>query len=194
VITGIGHERDETVADLVAHTKLKTPTAVAEFLISGMNAFEEKLRTAVSRLATQIDLFKQNDNYRLERMARRLSQSHTNLMNKHMSELDKLRHKLFHRADLQIEKQESKLDSASARLQKGAAEFVDRLKEILEGYQKSVNFLDPKKVFDRGYTLTLIGDKLLRDVEKLQKGASVLTYDATREIKSTITEIKIKGK
>jgi exodeoxyribonuclease VII large subunit len=35
VITGIGHERDETITDMVAHTKMKTPTAVAEFIISG---------------------------------------------------------------------------------------------------------------------------------------------------------------
>ena len=34
IITGIGHERDDTIVDLVAHTRLKTPTAVAEYLIS----------------------------------------------------------------------------------------------------------------------------------------------------------------
>ena len=43
VLTGIGHDKDETVVDLVAHTKLKTPTAVAEFLISGALAFEQEL-------------------------------------------------------------------------------------------------------------------------------------------------------
>ena len=43
VITGIGHERDETIADLVSHTNLKTPTAVAEFIISGMLAFENQI-------------------------------------------------------------------------------------------------------------------------------------------------------
>lgn len=43
VITGIGHDKDETIVDLVAHTKMKTPTAVAEFLISGAEAFEGRL-------------------------------------------------------------------------------------------------------------------------------------------------------
>ena len=41
ILTGIGHERDETIPDLVAHTKLKTPTAVAEFLIEKMSSFED---------------------------------------------------------------------------------------------------------------------------------------------------------
>ena len=43
VITGIGHEKDDTVVDMTAHTKMKTPTAVAEFLISGLRSFEENV-------------------------------------------------------------------------------------------------------------------------------------------------------
>lgn len=43
VITGIGHEKDDTVIDMVAHTRMKTPTAVAEFLISGVLQFSQQL-------------------------------------------------------------------------------------------------------------------------------------------------------
>ena len=57
IITGIGHERDDTVVDLVAHTRMKTPTAVAEFLISRMDSVGEELeslRQDVSLLALDI--------------------------------------------------------------------------------------------------------------------------------------------
>ena len=57
IITGIGHERDDTVVDLVAHTRMKTPTAVAEFLISRMDSVGEELeslRQDVSLLAMDI--------------------------------------------------------------------------------------------------------------------------------------------
>src|SRR5690606_13273831 len=43
VVTGIGHERDECIADLVANTKMKTPTAVAEFVLAGFRGFEDRL-------------------------------------------------------------------------------------------------------------------------------------------------------
>lgn len=43
VITGIGHEKDDSIVDLVAHTRLKTPTAVAEFLITGVAQFDLQL-------------------------------------------------------------------------------------------------------------------------------------------------------
>ena len=43
VLTGIGHGEDDSIADLVAHTRLKTPTAVAEFILDGVAAFEERI-------------------------------------------------------------------------------------------------------------------------------------------------------
>ena len=50
VITGIGHLRDDTIADMVAHSKMKTPTAVAEFLINGMEAFDQQLNFQADRI------------------------------------------------------------------------------------------------------------------------------------------------
>lgn len=55
VVTGIGHDKDETVIDLVAHTKMKTPTAVAEFLINGVEAFVQHLTNMENQLADLIE-------------------------------------------------------------------------------------------------------------------------------------------
>ncbi len=50
VLTGIGHERDETIADLVAHTRLKTPTAVASFLLDCSSQLEQELESTHSSI------------------------------------------------------------------------------------------------------------------------------------------------
>ncbi len=55
VLTGIGHERDESIADLVAHKKLKTPTAVAEFLIEQLAFFDSKLQTNFDKIKSNFD-------------------------------------------------------------------------------------------------------------------------------------------
>ncbi|MCG6190416.1 exodeoxyribonuclease VII large subunit [Maribellus maritimus] len=72
VITGIGHEKDDTIIDLVAHTRLKTPTAVAEFLVSGMERFYEKLlqleNNVVSLVRERLDFEEGN----MERKAEKL--------------------------------------------------------------------------------------------------------------------------
>jgi exodeoxyribonuclease VII large subunit len=75
VITGIGHEKDDTIIDLVAHTRMKTPTAVAEFLIAGAGRFYERLlemESGVVQLAREtIDDQKE----KLERIAEGLKYS-----------------------------------------------------------------------------------------------------------------------
>ena len=67
VITGIGHERDQTILDLVAHTSLKTPTAVAEFLISGMIQFEQSVLEINQRIANSAKNYLQNTRLKMDR-------------------------------------------------------------------------------------------------------------------------------
>lgn len=64
VITGIGHDKDETVIDLVAHTKMKTPTAVAEFLVTGAETFEQMLLELESRFVDMVqERLEEEQNY-----------------------------------------------------------------------------------------------------------------------------------
>ena len=75
VVTGIGHEKDETVIDLVAHTRMKTPTAVAEFFINGVELFYERLlenEAQIVRLARDIV---DDSLHKLERTAGKFQQT-----------------------------------------------------------------------------------------------------------------------
>ena len=67
IVTGIGHERDQTILDLVAHTSLKTPTAVAEFLISGMMQFEQSLLELNQRIVNSAKNYLQNTQLKVDR-------------------------------------------------------------------------------------------------------------------------------
>lgn len=81
VITGIGHEKDDTIIDLVAHTRMKTPTAVAEFLITGVARFYERLvemENEVIQITRNTIDFQQN---KLERIAESLNYSVSKFIN-----------------------------------------------------------------------------------------------------------------
>jgi len=67
VLTGIGHERDESVADMVAHQGLKTPTAAAEFLVDQLLAFEFRLSALQDRLSTMVNARVQGNMAHLDR-------------------------------------------------------------------------------------------------------------------------------
>lgn len=71
VITGIGHEKDDSIVDMVAHTRLKTPTAVAEFLISGVAQFDvhlDELKNNFVGIITDIIADSKNDIEQITRM------------------------------------------------------------------------------------------------------------------------------
>jgi exodeoxyribonuclease VII large subunit len=80
VITGIGHDKDETIVDLVAHTKMKTPTAVAEFLITGAEAFEQKLTEAEVYCSRLLNERMKKENDALQLVVTRLKQGLKHLM------------------------------------------------------------------------------------------------------------------
>lgn len=72
VVTGIGHEKDDTVIDMVAHTRLKTPTAVAEFFVNGAARFYEFLLDAEQRVCDRTREILESRAMDLERSAERL--------------------------------------------------------------------------------------------------------------------------
>jgi exodeoxyribonuclease VII large subunit len=82
IITGIGHDKDETAIDLVAHTKMKTPTAVAEFLISGAAAFEQTLDEMQSRFLELVESRIQFETEHLQASVQRLKQGVRHVVSK----------------------------------------------------------------------------------------------------------------
>jgi len=82
VITGIGHERDQTIADLVAHTCLKTPTAVAEFILNGLFTFENQVLTWQDTIRKEAANTTSNLRLQLENIKSSINQLPTNILEK----------------------------------------------------------------------------------------------------------------
>jgi len=96
VITGIGHEKDDTIIDLVAHTRMKTPTAVAEFLINGVARFYDRLQELENDIIYFIGNKIETEKNKLERIAEKLNYSvsgyltaRENILNKRGNDLSK---------------------------------------------------------------------------------------------------------
>jgi exodeoxyribonuclease VII large subunit len=148
VVTGIGHERDESVVDLVASRKLKTPTAVAEFLVDQLLAFEFRLTEYRDRLSTVLSFSVQQRRLHLERMSTSLVQSSGRFLQQMGEDLQ-----LFHLS-----------------LEKNVALDLDRKKSRLEQLGKQIQLVDPANVLKRGYTMTLLNGKAIRDAAEVRPG------------------------
>ncbi|MEP1956759.1 MAG: exodeoxyribonuclease VII large subunit [Algoriphagus sp.] len=191
ILTGIGHERDESIADLVAHTKLKTPTAVAEFLLSGFREFEENLGLAMLRLdrATRQKLSEEQTKiHQLSHQVRALSESRLNLeAEKLNSSINRIR--VSSKNILQI--QEHSLVSFKKSISRGMEGFLQKQMQNLDSKELLLRQLNPAAILARGYTRTEIKGKPINTAQ-IQLGDELQTHTSTQKISSTITQIEEK--
>ncbi len=94
IITGIGHEKDDTIIDLVAHTRMKTPTAVAEFLITGVARFYERLLDMENEIVQFVRNTIDDEQNRLERIAASLNFSVSGFISEKQTRITKMGNEL----------------------------------------------------------------------------------------------------
>lgn len=167
IITGIGHERDQSIADIVAHTQLKTPTSVAEFLVSSMLTFESEvnqLQDTISKLTQEL-LHRQTEmisemNFKWQLGAKQILQ----------------------RSTFQLEQYEQLV------LQKPSI-ILNHQREHLVNNKKLIEAYDPKHLLNKGYSITRINGKVLKN-QKIKSGDQIETQTASQIISSTVNETK----
>ena len=167
IITGIGHERDDTVIDKVAHTRVKTPTAAAEFLIAKMDACADVLDDLSSRLMQGV----QN---RLLWEYRRI---------------DGLKQRIPTAVYKRISDAKYTLLSAQRNLQMASRQFLSAKKHRLELLQQRLNDALPEKQLARGYSITLKDGKAVKDASSLKKGDTLVTMLYQGRIESEVKKI-----
>ncbi len=164
VITGIGHERDDTVADVVAHTKVKTPTAAAEFIIN-----------RVFDTASE-----------LENLTRRMSDAITGRMNAENVRIERLSQKLPSLFAVLKARQEQLLETVWIRSVNGVRNLLTSQTHKLEILDKTLAAADPAVILKRGYSLTRAGGRVVKSASDLKKGDRLTTVFADGSVESEI--------
>ena len=164
IITGIGHDRDESILDMVSHTKVKTPTAAAAFLI-------DHLRRVLDRITEAETFINQYVSERIRYQQQRISQLATLIPTLALRRLSDSRHR--------IEIIEGRLPVAIERRLTDQKHRIERLAILLQGF-------DPQLLLSRGYSITLHNGKAVRDPNLLEAGDEIETRVEKGTIKSTV--------
>ena len=186
VITGIGHERDDTILDMVAHTRMKTPTAVAEFLIGRMDAAAEELedlQQEVSELVSTI-LLKQKNFLQLQ--GARLPVIVTNRIERNRSFLQMAGNKLPASASAMLLRRRSTLESLQMQLQNRAALRLAEGTRFIQLTEQFIKMASPDYVLKRGYSLSLKDGKIIKHATDLNPGDELVTRFADGDVKSIV--------
>lgn len=169
ILTGIGHDRDETITDLVAHTRLKTPTAVAEFLINGMMAYEDHLDMIFSKIHQIV----------------------TSTIHSNRQQLSGLRHRLSSASTRLLEKQYFNLQLIQKQLNTLPFNGINANRQKIEALEKAIELLNPENIFKRGYSFTTVEGKPV-STDTVKTGDKIKTYTNDLVITSEIEQIQTK--
>ncbi|MFC2475385.1 MAG: exodeoxyribonuclease VII large subunit [Prevotella sp.] len=153
VITGIGHERDECVLDMVSHIRVKTPTAAAALLIDNLAQVWAHVTDCQRTITQLVGQRMASEPSRLDRLSTRL----TTLIH------DRLTHEQF------------RLSSLATSLKPAAERVLTTHRNYLERLALRAKSLDPKLLLRRGYSFTTIGGKAVRDASLLKSGDEIVT-------------------
>jgi exodeoxyribonuclease VII large subunit len=133
IITGLGHLRDTTLCDLAAHTALKTPTMVAEFIINYNRSFEEAICQSFEKIKQSTRLSLANASFQLQSCTQQLSFSSKGFLAKRDVSLKNVLAGVQHSARIQIKEQEVMLFNQHQNIIKASINRVNREKlRILE--------------------------------------------------------------
>ena len=186
IITGIGHHRDETILDMVAHTALKTPTAVAEFIISSslevlnfLDEMAEKMQNSVTRRIEQ-------EKNRLLLLSTRLPQSVQRTLNQSVSHLTDLQHRLQLKTVDLIVKNRIYIDQKNTQLFVATNSLLQSQHSHLKLLETKLQLLDPQQLLKKGYSFTTHNGKLVTSTSQLQSGDTITTTLADGTIDSIV--------
>jgi exodeoxyribonuclease VII large subunit len=211
VLTGIGHEQDETIADMVAHTRLKTPTAAAGFLIDRVSEFEQILVQSKLKLERLSDALLNQYHKNLNSIQQQVISLVSIRMQYHSDRLgrffDKLRSATTSfMAKLNLQNQhyirnffpavKNRLSYHSMILENLILSLSSKIDKMLEMNKKHLDLLyqrnmdmDPRKILERGYSITLFDGKPLKNSNRVRKGNIIETQLNEGKIASEIREI-----
>ncbi|MDO5523212.1 MAG: exodeoxyribonuclease VII large subunit [Bacteroidia bacterium] len=170
ILSGIGHERDVTVVDAVSHTRAKTPTAVAEFLISRASETLVELMNLQQRLVDKSEQIMQTAQNRLDEISRRM----------------------IHSSNLFVHSELSAVQQLSVILKHQTGRLLQAEKHFVSEKSQYIRMVSPENVLKRGYTLTLKNGKIIKSAKEVSQTDVIETIFADGRVQSTIKRLPSK--
>lgn len=188
IITGIGHERDDTVLDSVSHTRVKTPTAAAEFLINHLHDTADTLEDYASFILQAVSTRMEREKTRLIRLVERIPmQTRIRLTNEHYRG-ERMIKQLETALQSRLTKEKHHLQLIETRLGIVSQRRLVQENHRLQLLEQQLKTASPEHLLKRGYSITLKDGKVVTDVSVLHPGDELTTRFAKGEVKSVVTK------
>jgi exodeoxyribonuclease VII large subunit len=188
VVVGVGHEVDRSVADEVANTSAKTPTAAAALLVDAVSGFDAAVEQASARLVALVDDRLATADDQLAIAGRRFELAATAACSRHVTALAATADRIRHRATQAIDRAAVSLDQTDVTIGHLTSRSLERADTALDRAEVTLRALDPARALARGWTITHTADgTLVRAPSDASPGTTIVTTTAGGPIESTVS-------
>ena len=186
VLSGIGHERDDTVIDMVAHTRLKTPTAVAAYLIERQRDEVEEVCNLEDRLISSVSRRLEWEQNRFEQKARRFQTAAAQYTANEREYLLRMAARIEMKTREYLQQQHFWLDQIPQKIKTNTGKILSQEQMRLNFIEKNLAMAGPERILQMGFSITYHNGKAVKDTSKLKSGDRLTTRAAKGTIESIV--------
>lgn len=190
VAIGIGHERDITVLDWVANKRLKTPTAVAEWLVALGDDALGFLMTVGNRILQLTTSRLTGNKEQLAHAEGLLPIAARNAVERAQSRLRNAATTLSGISGRRLQPQLTRLDMTLKAIADAASNRISRQRSLLDSRQTLLEALSPVATLKRGYSITRVDGHAVTSADSIRTGSIIETTLADGKVISTATAVE----
>lgn len=193
VLTGIGHEKDQSVTDMVAWKALKTPTAVAGFLIERTLECENRIISMAGELASAVSEALEAAGEQVSSMQNRTAATARLIVRVNSDKLGYHTESLIRSYRNILTRSEADMVRLADTIFRSAKNSISRAETHTGRLEESLRHLDPTEVLRRGFTLTSRNGLIIKSAGELEPGDTIITHFEKGAATSTVNKINKKN-
>lgn len=210
VIAGIGHERDQSVVDMVANTRVKTPTAAAAFLIDKLSEFANEVYSMSEQIISEAQNIIDNKEHEIELISERLTYFSNNMVREKKeilfrsgynialassrkfsvanSEISEIENRVSYSwlDMLKIQKRQIKVEQDKLSL--SLKSLLHNQNLIVDSTQRLLNQCEPVTILKKGFSITTLNGKQIKNIENIKEGTQIETQFINGKISSIVNK------
>ena len=186
IITGIGHDRDESVLDMVSFRRVKTPTAAAAFLVEHLAETYQRILDAQEEMVHLVQRRMELERIQLARLTEKVPMLFSLVRTRQEKRLENMALRIQNTITTTLQRQDLRLQRLTLALPTHAERLLTKAAHRLELLQQAVKSHDPSQLLAKGYSITTRSGKVVRNANDLQKGDVIVTQLQKGKVKSVV--------
>lgn len=186
VITGIGHQKNETIADLMAHTSTKTPTKAAEFIIAHNRSFEDNLIGTQKMILIKTYQMINHHKDRLVRLNQITINTTRNLLHEHHKNIMNLSGMVLTNPRIIISNRRKDLSNLQLNLQSYSKLYFLNKTAHIAHFESVMRIMSPQNILNKGFAIIKVDGKIAGNADQIDVGTALTVRLANAEIKTIV--------